>query len=354
MQRLSLAILLLLLMAAAGLAESLVTPEYAYTGGMRHGTPNGYGEARYANGTRYNGFWADGKRDGLGRMLYTDGTFEFGLWKKGVYQHVKGQKFIPGIRCYGIDVSKYQKTIVWEKLSLKANAAGEVVPSARNARYMQPVLFALIKSTQGTTVRDPTFTHNFAEAHRCGIIRGAYHFLSIYSTAAAQARYFIENTTLETGDLPPVLDLEIDKATMQKNHDKVVKMAKEWLRIVEQHYGVKPIVYTYNNYYIDYLHGHGLDGYDYWIARYGARPTARQWEIWQFTETGRAAGINHAVDINVFRGTYRDLEMYIKQKGIHRNYGLSRHPASYTNISRITASQRSQLSSGTTSASPRR
>ena len=54
---------------------------------------------------------------------------------------------------------------------------------------------------------------------------------------------------------------------MAKNHAKVIRIAKEWLRIVEEHYGVRPIIYTYNNYYIDYLKGHGLDDYDYWIAR---------------------------------------------------------------------------------------
>ena len=163
---------------------------------------------------------------------------------------------------------------------------------------------------------DLTFERNFREAKRCGIIRGAYHFLSVSSPVEAQVRYFIANTPLATGDLPPVLDLEIPKSIMQKEHKKVVRMAKQWLRLVEKHYGVKPIIYTYNNYYIDYLKGHGLDDYDFWIARYGAEPSARHWEIWQFTEKGVCKGIDHAVDIDIFRGNFSDLKKYVAKKGI--------------------------------------
>ena len=303
---------------------------YVYEGAVSAGVPDGYGICRYDNGTAYYGFWSNGRRCGLGRMQFADDTFEFGIWRNGVYQPVKGQKFVPGRQCYGIDVSKYQKEVEWTRLSLPANASGKVLPSNRKTLYRQPVLFAMMKSTQGTTLKDPAFERNFAQARRCGLIRGAYHFLSVHTPAVRQAAEFIANTPLEAGDLPPVLDLEIDKATMRRDHAKVVRMAKEWLRIIEAHYGVKPIVYTYNNYYIDYLRGHGLDGYDYWIARYGAKPTARHWEIWQFTETGRAAGIDHAVDINVFRGNYRDLLNYVKQNGIHRNYARSRRPAALT------------------------
>lgn len=318
-----------ILAAMAPGATRIQREGFIYTGSAKGGEPDGYGECIYANGTQYYGFWKNGRRNGLGRMRYNDGTFEFGIWDNGNYRHEKGQKFIPGIQCYGIDVSKYQKTVDWERLTLKANASGAVIPSGKNARYRQPVLYAVMKSTQGTTIKDPTFEQNFKEAKRCGIIRGAYHFLSVYSTAEDQAKYFIANTPLDKGDLPPVLDLEIDKATMQKDHDKVVKMTKIWLKRIETHYGVKPIIYTYNNYYIDYLRGHGLDNYDYWIARYGKEPSARHWEIWQFTENGKATGINHDVDIDIFRGNYRDLEQYIKQKGIQKNYGRSRKPHIY-------------------------
>lgn len=294
----------------------LRTERYVYTGGISNGKQNGYGVCRYTNGNTYYGYWNMGYKDGLGRMVFADGTMDFGMWRRGTLAKDKSKKFHVGRRVYGIDAAKYQKRIDWTRLSLKARADGSVVASGKNARYLQPVLFALVKSTEGTTVVDPTFKYNFEQAKRCGIIRGAYHFLSVNSPVEEQVKYFIRNTPLKKGDLPPVLDLEISKKTMQQQHSKVCKMAKKWLKLVEKHYGVKPIIYTYNNYYIDYLKGHGFDDYDFWIARYGAEPSARSWEIWQFTDRGKATGINHAVDIDLFRGDYAALKEYVSKKGI--------------------------------------
>lgn len=295
----------------------LKASNYTYTGGVDDGKQHGYGVCRYTNGNTYYGHWDHGYKEGMGKMVFADGTIEFGRWRRGRLSKIKGQKFVQGIQCYGIDVAKYQKTVNWRKLALKATANGTVTPRGKG-KYLQPVLFALVKSTEGTTIVDPYFKANFREAKRCGIIRGAYHFLSVSSPVEEQVKFFIANTPLEPGDLPPILDLEIDKKVMAQQHAKVVKMAKQWLKAIEKHYGVKPIIYTYNNYYIDYLKGHGLDNYDYWIARYGAEPSARRWEIWQQTDKGRVDGINHAVDINLFRGNYQSLLKYVKKKGIRK------------------------------------
>lgn len=296
----------------------LRTERYVYNGGVTDGKQNGYGVCRYTNGNTYYGFWNMGYKEGLGRMVFADGTMDFGTWRRGTLAKPKGKKFHVGKRVYGIDAAKYQKTINWEALSFRADANGKVIPNGKSGKYVQPVLFALVKSTEGTTIKDPQFSRNFREAKRCGIIRGAYHFLNPNSPAEAQAKYFIANTPLEPGDFPPVLDLEINKKTMQRDHAKIVKLALQWLKIVEKHYGVKPIVYTYENYYKDYLHGHGFDDYDFWIARYGKQPSARHWEIWQFTDKGRCTGINHAVDIDLFRGDYAALKEYVRTRGIKK------------------------------------
>lgn len=293
---------------------------YTYYGGVSHGKQHGYGVCRYKNGNVYYGYWNMGYKEGLGRMEFADGTMDFGTWRRGTLAKPAGRNFKVGRQCYGIDVAKYQKKIDWTKLQLYANANGTVSPSkTKKARYRQPVLFALMKSTEGVTVVDPYFERNFREAKRCGIIRGAYHYLSINSSVEEQVQYFIANTPLEPGDLPPVLDLEIRKSLMEnkQTRDKVVAMAKKWLREVEKYYGVKPIIYTYNNYYINYLRGCGLDDYDYWIARYSTEePSARHWEIWQFTDKGRTPGIAHNVDINRFRGSYAELRKYVREHPI--------------------------------------
>ena len=204
------------------------------------------------------------------------------------------------------------------KLSLRADASGRVYAAAGKINIFSLFSFAMVKSTEGATLQDPNFKRNFREAKSHGIIRGAYHFLSIQSDVDSQVRNFIDNTPLEIGDMPPVLDLEISKKTMERNHAKVCRMAREWLRKIENYYGVKPIIYTYENYYKRYMKGQGFDGYDFWIARYSAEPSARRWEIWQFTDAGRCTGINHDVDIDLFRGDYTALKNYVKTKGVRR------------------------------------
>lgn len=293
----------------------LRSSRYVYNGGVADGKQHGFGVCRYKDGSVYAGEWNMGYKEGLGRYEYADGSMEFGYWKKGIFVKPKGRRFKVGERCYGIDAAKYQKNIDWENLSLYAAADGKVY-ARKSEQYRQPVLFAILKSTEGTTIKDPYFSTNFKRAKECGVIRGAYHFLSVASPVDKQVEFFIANTPLEKGDLPPVLDLEISKNVMARQHDEVVRMAKQWLKAVEKHYGVKPIIYTYENYYRDYLRGKGLDGYDFWIARYGAEPSARRWEIWQLTDKGICTGIRHKVDIDLFRGSYEDLKDYVRQKGI--------------------------------------
>lgn len=341
-KRIGYTVALTAMMACASYAAptpDLVTKRYSYTGGVTDGKQNGFGVCRYTNGDVYSGYWNMGYKEGMGRLVKANGDVEFGTWNHGVLVP-SSARFDAGDFCYGLDVSKYQQTIDWERMYLAANVNG-YVPSVgqgqlkvtskakkkgrRRARnrvtvipepYRQPVSFVIMKSTQGTTIVDPQFARNFAEAKRVGIIRGAYHFLSTSASAEEQAAFFIANTPLEKGDFPPVLDFEISKSIMNVDHAKVVKMAKIWLNIVEAHYGVKPIIYTYDNYYRDYLKGHGFDGYDYWIARYGSEPTSYHWMMWQFTDKGWCEGIKHRVDIDVFKGNFKEFRNYVHRKGV--------------------------------------
>ena len=312
----ALSIPVILAFAVSAHEGKLSESNYEYTGGVTDGKQNGFGICRYKNGNVYKGNWNMGYKSGTGIMIFADGTMDFGTWVRGTLSKPAGRKFKVGKKCYGIDVAKYQKRVNWEKLALRVDANGDIIKGNKKTKYRQPVLFALMKSTEGTTITDPYFKRNFREAKRCGIIRGAYHFLNVNSPVEDQVKFFIENTPLEPGDLPPVLDLEISKRVMEQQHDKVIKMAKKWLKEVEKYYGVKPIIYTYNNYYLNYMKGHGLDKYDYWIARYGAEPSARHWELWQLTDKGRCDGISHAVDVDLFNGTYGDLLEYVRKHPI--------------------------------------
>lgn len=295
----------------------LISKDFTYDGSFKNYLPDGYGKCRYITGNSYYGQWSEGYKNGIGKYEYPDGSLKFGRWKKGVLMTPEGQNFEPGAHVYGMDVSNYQKTIDWETLALYANSDGVVTGRLKSSPYLQPVLFALVKSTEGTDLKTESFKRNFEEAKRCGIIRGAYHFLRT-SDIQLQIKNFIESTPLEKGDLPPVLDLELSHRTMKREGKKVIEYAHKWLEAMEKHYGVRPILYTYESYYNHYLKGQGFEKYDFFIARYNPEiePRVPHLEIWQFTEKGQVEGISTNVDLDLFMGNNHDLEKYVAEKGI--------------------------------------
>jgi lysozyme len=173
-----------------------------------------------------------------------------------------------------------------------------------------PVSFVIIKATEGMTLVDDKFDYNFREARENGLIRGAYHFFVPGTDAKEQAHFFIRNVTLESGDLPPVLDVEkigkLSKETLATD-------VKTWLDIVEQHYGVKPILYTGYNFKLKYLDAEMFDVYPYWIAHYyvEALKYSEPWHFWQHTDRGEVLGIQGRVDCNVFNGSLEDLSLLL-------------------------------------------
>jgi lysozyme len=83
-----------------------------------------------------------------------------------------------------------------------------------------------------------------------------------------------------------------------------------WLEAITQHYGVKPIIYTNQNYYRKWLQGH-FQEYHFWIARYNTiEPEIHQtdkWLFWQYSDRGTIPGITAAVDMNFFAGDWDTL-----------------------------------------------
>ena len=200
-----------------------------------------------------------------------------------------------GFDIHGIDVSHYQGEIDWEVL--------------RNQGTIDdcPIRFVMIKATEGATKVDENFEDNFFQAREYGFTRGAYHFYSTRSSAADQARFFIRNVKLENGDLPPVLDVE--HKPKGQTTEAFKQSVLEWLQIVEKHYGVKPILYTYYKFKMENLNDSVFDQYPYWIAHYYVDSVEYQgqWKFWQHTDAGSLPGIKGPVDFNIYNGSYYDL-----------------------------------------------
>ncbi len=216
----------------------------------------------------------------------------FGFRFRALYGDIS---YPEGYEIHGIDISHHQGKIDWQEL--KDNGMIDKFP----------VRFIMIKATEGSTAIDENFFDNFYQAREYGFTRGAYHFYSVHSSAKDQASFFIENVKLENGDLPPVLDVE--HKPKNQSTEAFQQSVLLWLNMVERHYGVKPIIYTYYKFKMQYLNDSVFDSYPYWIAHYYVEKVEYKgaWRFWQHTDVGKLPGIKGYVDFDIYNGSYYDL-----------------------------------------------
>ena len=216
----------------------------------------------------------------------------FGFRFRALYGDIS---YPEGYEIHGIDISHHQGEIDWQ--TLKDEGMIDKFP----------VRFIMIKATEGATKIDENFIDNFYQAREYGFTRGAYHFYSVHSPAKAQAEFFIKNVKLESGDLPPVLDVE--HKPKNQTDEEFKQSVQLWLNMVEFHYGVKPIIYTYYKFKMKYLNDSVFDAYPYWIAHYYVEKVEYKgaWKFWQHTDVGKLPGIKGNVDFNIYNGSFYDL-----------------------------------------------
>ena len=195
-------------------------------------------------------------------------------------------------KIFGIDVSEYQGRIDWEKVNFMAEGA--------------PINFVFVRATVGNDRVDSAFKRNWQASDK-RFIRGAYHYYRPNENSLEQAKLFIKTVRLEKGDFPPVLDIE--KLPKNQSIDSLKVGLRRWLNRVEAHYGIKPIIYSGDKYYSDFLESEFSD-YIFWIAHYDYFDTEinPKWQIWQFTEKSKVMGIRGNVDLNIFNGDIEDLK----------------------------------------------
>lgn len=251
-----------------------------------------------ATGPRTFSAWGYYVGMGLVILLFVAGFFYFFIrpysyrWKPCYGFKAYGVCMPSGFAVHGIDVSHHQGSIDWRALSL-----------ARQGRF--PIQFVFMKASEGGDYGDKEFCANFDSARAHGFIRGAYHFYNPKTDPIRQADFFIRSVDLHAGDLPPVLDIEKRGDDERKlRHD-----LKVWLDRVEQHYRVKPILYTSYKFKTRYLNDSVFNSYPYWIAHYYVDSVEYNgaWKFWQHTDVGILPGIREKVDLNIFNGSLEEL-----------------------------------------------
>jgi lysozyme len=190
---------------------------------------------------------------------------------------------------FGIDISHYQGRINWSELKTTHH----------------PVQYIFIRATMGVDGKDSRFRENWDNAKKHGYLRGAYHYYRPNENSTQQFANFSAMVKLEKGDFVPILDVEQHS---KFGNESLRKGVLNWLKLAEQKYGVKPVVYTGLNFYNSVLKGH-INDYPLWIAAYSGKDRVKNvnWTFHQFTEQVRIKGIQANVDGNDFNGDLADL-----------------------------------------------
>lgn len=202
----------------------------------------------------------------------------------------------------GIDVSYYQQAIAW--------------PRVRRAG----IRFAFIRASDGLTLADPRFAKNWQGAKRAGLLRGAYQYFRPEQSALDQADLLIAAIDRDPGELPPVIDVE---STGGASAAELATSIRTWVDRVRTRLGVEPIVYTGPDFWRTRVAGADLARQPLWIAHYTPTcPTVpapwRRWTFWQHADTGRVPGIAGPVDLDVFAGSFGELQDFARRSRLPR------------------------------------
>lgn len=212
---------------------------------------------------------------------------------------------------YGIDVSHHQDWIDWPKVRTSG------------------VRFAFIKASEGDGYIDPMFEENMRGAAETGIAAGTYHFFLPRFDPLSQARHYVK-TIQELGGnrptLPPCVDIETPGLGKSGYNQAVKVFLEEIFRLT----GRTGIIYVSPGFWNSYLpvpvysgyklKGSGVDWaaeHPLWEAHYTTGwpyqvyPWAG-WAFWQYSSSGKIAGITTRVDLNLFSGTAEDLSALVE------------------------------------------
>lgn len=194
------------------------------------------------------------------------------------------------------------------------------------ATFAEASPICVIKVSEGVHHTDPRFSDHWAKSKAHGVRRAGYHYAHHAWRGKATdpipaADAFWRRLEADPGELPCILDLEGDttRAALEAGMSpaQIVDWSMRWLGRVQALSGTQPIVYNNRATIVQRLGVAAMApllAYPQWMAAYisGLRWPLRgpvspyttpappwQADAWQFTSTGRAAGVVGSIDINV-------------------------------------------------------
>lgn len=267
-----------------------------------------------------------GKMDVAGYMslsgeLHNSGTLEFQEWIK-YYRYDTGkmmrspsgrfndhrrvtisqshQSASNSLNIKGIDVSRYQNAIDWEKVA----ASG--------------VEFAIVRLSLGSVEdkyngMDSRADYNITEARKAGVHVGVYHYLKAHTVeeARAEANFMLDLLKNYEVDYPVVLDMEDPWQLKNLTNEERTEMARVFIDEIKAA-GYYPMLYSSTNWLDSCLDMDRLSDVEIWVADWrGYCGYTGEHGMWQYG-VAQVSGIEGEVDVNI---SYKDYAKIIKKGG---------------------------------------
>jgi GH25 family lysozyme M1 (1,4-beta-N-acetylmuramidase) len=201
----------------------------------------------------------------------------------------------PAMHLPGVDVSSHDRPVDWKK------AAGF------------GLRFVIARATEGDSRVDTAYPSIRRAATSAGLAVTAFHFARPdkgRGDAVREADLFVDIAKLRSGDLAPVLDLEVTGGLRSR---RLISWVTDWVAEVASRVGVKPMIYTNANFWRTRMGDTTLfaaAGYPLYIASWDAATPAipafdwdgHGWTMWQTAECGRVPGAPGCIRTDRFNG----------------------------------------------------
>ena len=239
----------------------------------------------------YHGWWTI---DGKTYYFDTNGNKVTGE------QVILGAKYVfgsdgvlkSGTGAFGIDVSKFNGTIDWNKVAKSG------------------VSFAIIRCgyrgyTQGGLISDEKFATNIKNATAAGVKVGVYFFTQAINEVEAveEASMALSQVAGYKLAYPIFLDVESVPAGGRANNLSVEQrtaVCEAFCKTVTNA-GYKAGVYANKSWFTNKINASKLTNYTIWLAQYASSPTytATRYDMWQYSDAGSINGISGNVDLDL-------------------------------------------------------
>lgn len=194
----------------------------------------------------------------------------------------------------GIDVSKYQGTIDWEKVKPQID-------------------FAILRCGFGDDIPsqdDGQFERNYAECTRLKIPFAVYFFTYAVNSAKLKSEIAHIKRLLAGKSITAPVYIDVENTAglnwRSVSNDELLKIMREFNSELNA-LGYKMGIYSSRSaFWNEKMTDPWYDGISKWVAEYGDRVNdfTRKYDIWQYTSSGTLDGIKGNVDMNYM---YKDV-----------------------------------------------